>query len=272
MKISSFAVRAAILNRDNPTEAEQRPTKMKEPVCVIDIPEDDNQEYHPSKEKLYREGRHKPLLRGVLHEIQFVCWPIYAYLLLKGLHRPKSLFAGWLFLLSYAICFGSSSQYHRRKWWSNEAEKFMQRLDYCGIFFIICGSYSVPSLLLLGETGKMVLCVMWSGCLYGCWRVLVQNSTSNTVAYIIVGSSLFPWISELLKELTDFEAYCAGISWTLLFIAVLIFSSGKCDLSPNIFGYHEVFHVFISSASIFTYLCTYSIIRRYESQPTLILS
>jgi len=262
----SVEVLAQKLNRFIDTGTlEPRPSKLKEPNCLLDL-EQQESEYHPSKDKLYREGRLKPLLRGVLHEIQFFCWPFYAYFLLKDLHHPRAIVAACIFLLCYLVCFGASSQYHRRKWWSNEAELFMQKLDHCGIFLIITGSYTVPALLVLSwYSGIIVLGIIWVGCLHGCWAVFFQKNTSNTLSYVLLGSSLFPWMNELFHSLTSNEAQFAMVSWLLLSVAVGVFVTGKGDFFPNVFGFHEVFHVFISLASVFTYLAVLSIVKRYET-------
>mmetsp|Transcript_13960 Transcript_13960/g.21211 ORF Transcript_13960/g.21211 Transcript_13960/m.21211 type:complete len:343 (+) Transcript_13960:91-1119(+) len=269
MALAKYAVKSKILNRSgHGPVAEKRWNKdTAEPLCVLDIEE--GEYYTACKDKLYREGGHKPRLRGTLHEIQFVCWPLYAHLLLRELTLQRTKITGWLFLLSYLICFGASSQYHRRNWPTNDWERFMQRLDYCGIFFIITGSYTVPALCLLGdESGLAVMLLIWSGCLMGCFRVLVQKRMSNVVSFVLIGCSLFPFISELLEHLSSFECWCVFISWALLGAAVYVFTSHRGDFLPNTFGFHETFHVLITAASIATYLAAFSIMRRYECNNT----
>jgi hypothetical protein len=41
-----------------------------------------------------------------------------------------------------------------------------------------------------------------------------------------------------------------------------VFATNRPDPYPNIFGYHEIFHMFVISAGVCVYICNWSIIRR----------
>lgn len=82
------------------------------------------------------------------------------------------------------------------------------------------------------------------------------------VRQILVAASWLPFSYFIYVRVTSFE-------WTLILMTslfqltgVAVFTNAYPNPFPKVFGYHEVFHIFVVLAGICVYLINWSIIRR----------
>ena len=195
----------------------------------------------------------RPRLRGVLHEIAFFASVVAGVLLVLVADGPRARVAVGVYVVAAALLFGTSALYHRRAW-SPRRWLVMQRLDHSMIFVLIGGTYTPFALLVLrGATSAVVFFVVWGGALAGIAIRLLCRRPSRWVfvpLYLALGWVALPIVPQLVRS--------AGLAvFVLLLVGGLCYSAGalvyalrRPDPLPQIFGFHEVFHLLVISGAI----------------------
>jgi hemolysin III len=195
--------------------------------------------------------RVKPRLRGVFHELGFYVSLGIGVALVLTAEGGRARIAAAVFSGCVAACFGASALYHRPTW-KPAARAWLARLDHSGVYLLIAGTYT-PFGLLVMSTGWAVpvLSVVWSGALAAILLKLVWVRTPKWLSAAIgvtlgwVGAAAF---SQLLKvQLFGLLLVVAG---GLLYTAgAVVYARRRPDPVPQIFGYHELFHVLTLAAA-----------------------
>ena len=109
----------------------------------------------------------KPRLRGRIHQVAFfVSVPAGGALVLLARGAAATSVAT-IYVVSLSAVFGSSAAYHRGAW-SEQALRWMKRLDHSMIFVLIAASYTPVAALVLGGPWEVVLLsVAWAGAVVG---------------------------------------------------------------------------------------------------------
>ena len=191
----------------------------------------------------------KPLLRGHFHQAMFfiafgACLPL--------LMRCESLIQ-YLSIGAYTICallmFGISTLYHRINW-SVEKRLFWRKLDHCGIYFMIAGTFTpIAALALQPEISKTLLLTIWIVAGFGIIQSLFFVNVPKFVSallYIITGYLILPYFSELIASIGTAKAMTLLMGGILYTIGAVCYALKRPVLNPKVFSYHEVFHLFVN--------------------------
>jgi hemolysin III len=190
-------------------------------------------------------ARVKPRLRGVFHELGFYAAVGAGVALVLTAEDGRARASAAVFSSCVAICFGASALYHRPTWRPN-VRAWLARLDHGGVYLLIAGTYTPFGLLVMSTDWAVpVLSVVWSGALAGILLKLVWIRTPKWLSAAIgVGLG---WVSaaafsQLLKiQLLGLLLVIAG---GLLYTAgAVVYAWRRPDPVPQVFGYHELFHV-----------------------------
>jgi hemolysin III len=189
--------------------------------------------------------RLKPRLRGVFHEIGFYVSLGLAVPLVWLADPGRPRLAALIFASCVAICFGASALYHRPTW-SPRARGLLARLDHAGIYLLIAGTYTPVALLVLsGWTAKVLLAVVWAGAgaatvVKLCW--LRSPKWLSAVFGLTLG-----WIGAVavlqLPKLGAARATLLVVGGVLYSAGAFVYARRRPDPVPQLFGYHELFHV-----------------------------
>jgi hemolysin III len=194
----------------------------------------------------------KPRLRGVSHQYAFfvaIAAGIALVALAQGMQARVALA---VYAVSLSAMFGASALYHRIDW-APRPRAWLQRLDHSMIYVLVAGTYTPFALLVLAPAlGWTVLGVVWAGALAGIVLSLVWIDAPrwlSAVLYIVLG-----WVSVVVvPQLWDRAGVMAvallatgGVLYT---IGAVIYARRRPDPAPRVFGYHEVFHVFVIVAA-----------------------
>ena len=204
----------------------------------------------------------RPALRGWLHLLFFAASLAAGPLLVARAHGGTQLTAALVYSASLSALFGTSALYHRGTW-TAAARLRLRRLDQTMIFFLIAGS-ATPAFLLCAPAGlgRAGLIVMWA----------------LTLTAVAVRLAL-PGTPELVAGALFIGLGCAGglalpLGWThagtasgvLLLVGGLLYIVGALsyhrrwpDPYPSVFGYHEVFHIYVCAAAA----CQFAAIARF---------
>jgi hemolysin III len=194
----------------------------------------------------------KPRLRGVFHQWAFVVSLVAGAVLVAAAPSGRAAAVGAVYAAALAGMFGASALYHRVPW-SPSLLPWFRRLDHSMIFVLIAGTCTPVAVLSLeGVLPIVVLAVLWGGALAGVLLKLVWlGAPRGLVACVYV---LLGWVGIVLLPET---VRSAGLVPALLFVAggalytagAVVYMRRRPDPRPAVFGFHEVFHVFVIAAA-----------------------
>ncbi len=167
--------------------------------------------------------------------------------------EPRRTVAFAVYGASLIVLYLASSLYHGLHLSPSWEERF-RRFDHIAIFLLIAGSYTPICLITLdGWLGWSVFAAIWTIALIG---ILLKAFTPFLPAWasaaIYLGMGWFGAIAFLpLTEVVPAE----GIAW--LVAGGLVYTGGAVIYAlerpnpyPNVFGHHEIFHLFVLGGSL----------------------
>lgn len=205
----------------------------------------------------------KPLLRGHFHQAMFfIALGAGILLILKG-NTELELTSTIIYSLGLLTMFGISALYHRINW-NPKARSLMKRLDHSAIYVMIAGTFTPICLLALSEeSGKRLLIAIWIVALFGIIQSIFFVNLPKMVSavlYLIAGYMIAPYSSELMTNigLTNLILIIlGGVSYS---VGAICYGLKKPVLKPQVFGYHEVFHLLVNLGAVFHFAVIYRII------------
>ena len=198
----------------------------------------------------------KPLLRGWLHLISFEASLVLGTLALVSAHGAVQITAIAIFAASVSAMFGVSALYHRGNWpaaW----HRHLQRLDHAMIFLLIAGTATAVFLTTTHGIARLAgLIMIWTltltaGGIHMAW----MNAPERLVGGTFVGLGCVAGLA--LPEVWLHSGAAAGalmLAGGVLYIAgALSYHRRWLNAFPTVFGYHEVFHVYVCAAAACQY-------------------
>ncbi len=198
---------------------------------------------------LSSEPAAKPLLRGWLHAGAAV-GAVAVTVLLLGRTRDDLLRLATVlvFGLSMVELYVVSAIYHIGGW-RGRARKALRALDHANIFVLIAGTYTPISVnVLSGSLRLAVIGVIWSLAAAGvatsvlALRLPRWLHASLYVAMGWVAVIPFPSLTRLLPWPALALLFLGGLLYT---IGAGVYALRRPDPLPRVFGFHEVFHLFV---------------------------
>ena len=196
----------------------------------------------------------KPLMRGTLHAATALLAPFGLVLLLAIADSPSAYVGAAIFAASLCALYTTSAIYHLLPWrgWSRG---LMHRLDHAMIFALIAGTYTPFCLIVLGYGGWGItmLALVWTLAGLG---VLVAAAWPAAPRWLNVSLYLaLGWIgviaaSEIVPALEPVEMALLALGGLLYTVGAVVYAMKWPDPHPRIFGFHEVFHVFVIAGTV----------------------
>lgn len=181
------------------------------------------------------------------------------YLLSSSLERGSAthVWAFAIFGVSLVALYLSSSAYHLLNV-SERARQVFRRIDHSMIFILIAGSYTPYALLVLkGPLPFGLLVGMWVLAAVGLLKKLLWIQAPrwlSTALYLIMGWSVLLVVVPLAESLTRWGMIwlvAGGLAYT---VGAVVYALKRPDPFPNVFGFHEIWHLFVLAGSTFHYL------------------
>ena len=188
----------------------------------------------------------RPRLRGVFHQYAFPAFAALGLALVATAPAGPPRVAAAIFGGSVALTFGVSALYHRVTW-QPAARRLMRRLDHSAIFLLIAGTYTPYALLVLSGAWQFsVLAVVWIGAALAIAQSLLWVDRPKWLPAVLAlalgwaGVVAFPQILEVTGSAGALLLLVGGVLYTL---GALVYARSCPDPVPDVFGYHELFHV-----------------------------
>lgn len=196
---------------------------------------------------------HKPLLRGWSHALATIGAIIVTIgMVLETYGDGVRTAAVLVFGVSMIMLFLGSAIYNL--WpWAGRADRVLQAIDHANIFVYIAGTYTPLCVTVLtGWLRITMLSLVWGIAVVGvACSVLTLHLPRwiTTVLYIAMG-----WVAVIalpvLARRLPLPAFGLLLAGGVLYtIGAIIYLFRRPDPFPRIFGFHELFHLFVIAGS-----------------------
>lgn len=188
----------------------------------------------------------KPRMRGVLHAWAApIAAALGATLLLLATDMRARIGTG-VWAVTLTALFAVSATYHRGSW-RPAVKTWLQRVDHSMIFVFIAGSYTPIALMVLeGHKSWLLLLVVWGGALAGVVTRLTWNAAPRWMfvpLYIALGWVALTVLPEMAANAPLTANVLIVVGGVLYTVGAVVFATRWPDPYPEVFGFHEVFHV-----------------------------
>ncbi|MGK2858248.1 MAG: PAQR family membrane homeostasis protein TrhA [Thermoanaerobaculia bacterium] len=197
----------------------------------------------------------KPLLRGWFHPFAAVASLVATMILLYRTHHdPPRFVALLIFGVSMVLLFAVSSVYHIGNW-SPRVRAALRTFDHSNIYLLIAGTYTpICVVVLTGWMRVFVLALVWTVAVAGIstsWISTKLPKWATSGIYIAMGwIALIPMpiLIDRLPGLAMLTFLLGGVTYT---IGGVVYALKRPNPFPRVFGYHEIFHLFVVAGSAF---------------------
>ncbi len=175
------------------------------------------------------------------------------FLILFSKDNVSKLITMTIYGSSLIVLYGASSLYH----WVKAAprvELILKKIDHISIYFLIAGSYTPVFYYGLDGVWKWSMLVsVWTlaviGMMMKVWWIHLPRYVS-TAFYVTLGwIAVVPFVklAGSLPVGALVLMVAGGVAYT---IGAIIYATKRLNFFPNKFGFHEIFHLFVSAGSI----------------------
>lgn len=199
----------------------------------------------------------KPVWRGWMHLVAFEVSLVVGTLLVVRAQGPTHAVAAGVYAGTVSGLLGTSALYHRGNW-SPAMHRLLQRLDHVMIFLLIAGTATPVYLLVApGAVGVTLLSVIWgltaiAMLIHLVWMSAPEVLVGGTfIGLGCLGSTALPfvWVH------AGIAAFALMLAGGLLYVAgAVLYHRRWPDPMPTVFGFHEVFHAFVSAGACAQYV------------------
>jgi hemolysin III len=175
-----------------------------------------------------------------------------AVVLIVLAHSARPRVSAIVYGVGLAGCLGMSAAYHRGQW-SKRVKDILCRIDHSTIFLLIAGTATPIVLLTLhGAFGTSLLVVEWVGAACGIGIAVLWRRPpiwAEVGPYLALGWIGLLVIPALVTRLGPLGVILLGAGGVLYSVGAVFYALERPNPWPSVFGFHEVFHVFVTLAA-----------------------
>ena len=195
----------------------------------------------------------KPRMRGVSHQWAAIASVPLGIALIVMASGAREIVAASIYAFSLTALLSTSAVYHRVNWQRDGARRWMRRLDHTMIFVLIAGTYTPFALLVMeGTFADVILVTVWACAAGGAilnlaWWDAPKWFTS--IVYVSTGWVAVAAMPQLWDRIGPLGVGLLALGGALYTVGAVIYATRRPDPSPEVFGYHEIFHALVIAAS-----------------------
>jgi len=197
----------------------------------------------------------KPMMRGI-PDVLAVIVAVPAAGLLIASAQPGAVTGAIIYGLSLVFLFAASALYHTPYWPVDLRQKF-RAIDHSTIYVYIAGTYTPVCLNVLPPHLGVPLCwAVWAVAVFGLLKSFLWKTSPrwlNTSVYIGFGLMSAPFTLVMLEVMGAGGLALLALGGLAYIVGAMIYLKRWPNPNPMVFGYHEIFHVFVISASALHY-------------------
>ncbi len=193
----------------------------------------------------------KPRLRGVSHFFGFFLSVGATVFLAMAPATGFQYLAGVLYGASLCLMFGASALYHRPTW-SHRARQRLRKVDHSGIFALIAGTYTPLAVYSAHGGWSGSLTVMWLGAIAGVIFMVGWSYAHRALragVYVVLGLWATPMVIGLYGVIGPTLTGLLLLGSLVYIVGAGVYARRWPNPRPELFGYHEVFHVMVIAAA-----------------------
>ena len=196
----------------------------------------------------------KPLMRGWSHALAAVgALALTITFCVLSRSDPPRLLSLLIYGLSMIELYAVSALYHIGRW-SLKTRRVLRALDHANIFILIAGTYTPLCFNVLGGWVRVaLLATIWTLAAAGIVVALFAERVPrrvNTILYIGMGWVAIFALPAFLSRLPWAFVATLLLGGVLYTIGAVIYAQRRPNPFPRVFGFHEIFHLFVIAGSI----------------------
>ena len=191
----------------------------------------------------------RPRWRGRLHAAAAAAAIPLGALLIAAAQGTAATITAAIYVVSLVAAYATSASYHLLAR-TLRSQQLMQRADHAMIFVLIAGSATPIFLLSMSRPwGTALLTCTWIAALCGVLLKVAGRAARRVVTlYLMVSWTTALSVPSLVRhsDLVTVGLVVAG--GALYTVGAVLFAANRPKLRPEVFGYHEVWHLFTIAA------------------------
>ncbi len=185
-------------------------------------------------------------------------------LLIIGWGRPAKTISLVIYGLSLIFLFSASATYHMVQV-KEKALEIFRKIDHAAIYFLIAGSYTPFCVNAFSGFWKWgLLSIIWSLAIIGIIvKVFYIRAPRwlNAGIYLVMGWLCIGAIGQMLAVLPVWVLTWLFVGGAIYTLGAVVYITKIFNFIPGIFGFHEVWHIFVMLAAAAHFVAVLGIIK-----------
>lgn len=203
----------------------------------------------------------RPRLRGVA-DIYAAALAVPAVVALVACAREGApTLAALVYGVSLVVLLVGSAVYHLPGWPLRTA-LWLRKLDHANIYLLIAGTSTPLALVIDPPAGARLLTAMWLAAALGIVKTFAWPHAPRRLSaalYVAMGCFTLP-IAPALRAAADQVFPLLALGGLLYGAGAVVYALRWPNPAPLVFGYHEVFHMFVFSAALAHHIAIWALV------------
>lgn len=204
----------------------------------------------------------RPRLRGVA-DIFAAAAAIPATILLITAARPGAATrAAAIYGVAMVLLLIGSALYHRPSW-PVRTFHWLRKIDLANIYLMIAGSCTPLAYAMTPGPGRWLLPAVWAAAALGILKALLWSRGHrgiNAALYVVMAALTLPCLPDLRAAVGDADFGLLIAGGLLYLVSFVVYALRWPNPAPVVFGYHEIFHIFVFAAAALHYGAIWTIV------------
>lgn len=204
----------------------------------------------------------RPRMRGVA-DIYAAAVAIPAVAVLIAHANPGSArIAAAVYGVAMVALLIGSALYHRPSW-PVRTFLWLRKIDLANIYLMIAGSCTPMAYAVTPGPGEWLLPAMWAAAAIGIAKALLWSRghrAVNAMLYVLMGALTLPCLPALRAAVGPGDFMLLALGGLLYFVGAAVYALRWPNPVPVVFGYHEIFHMFVFAAAAVHYAAIWTIV------------